>query len=85
MTKIFKLLENELDMLFAGINGVHKTAKSVETIADYILENDDKTNYTKGELDLVKEFAQEVFNMYQRFETEAESILKMRSKIIDLY
>ena len=85
MAKMFKLLENELDMLFACFSGAHKTAKSIEAIADYILENDDLTQYTKEEIKLVKEFSQEIFNMGIRIEYEGEYIQKMKSKIVELY
>ena len=85
MAKMFKLLENELDMLFSCLNGVHKTAESIETIADYILKNDDKKNYKKDEIKLVEDFAQKIFSMRIRIEGEGELIQRMKSEIVDLY
>ena len=85
MAKMFKLLENELDMLFACLSGAHKTAKSVETIGDYILENDDKNKYTKEELHLVETISQDIFEMIIRIEAEGEKIQELKKKIVDLY
>ncbi len=36
MSKMFKLLENQLDMLYSCYNGAHKTAISAKGIAEYI-------------------------------------------------
>lgn len=83
--KMFKLLENELDILFFCLSQAYICTKNVETLSDYILENDDKTKYILEVINLVEEFSQEVFNMGLRIEMENEQIKKMKAKIVDLF
>ena len=52
--KMFKLLENELDILFFCLSQAYICTKNVETLSDYILENDDKTKYILEVINLVE-------------------------------
>ena len=85
MAKMFKLMENELDKVYASFSHVSACVKNVETLADYILENDDKNKYTLEMLNLTENLSQDMFRMGLRIEGECEKIEKIKNQIADLY
>lgn len=82
---MFKLLENELDMVYASLSYVCACIKNVETIADYILENDDKSKYTLETTKLTEDIALQSFTMGERIKTEQERITDIKKNIVELY
>ena len=85
MSKMFKLLENQLDMLFSCYNGSHKTAMSAQGIAEYILNHDEKDKYTKDELNLTKKISEKIDEFIFRLEVDGDNIKEIKSKILNLY
>ena len=85
MPKMFKLLENELGLLHSSYSKTFVFAKNIETFADYILEDDDKNNYTKDMINIVEKISQSIFQMSERIKIEQEYIEKIKKEIIELY
>ncbi len=85
MTKMFKLLENELDSLNASLSYTRACIKNVETLADYILENDDRNKYILEMITITEKISQYMFNMDLKMESEQEYIEQTKKKIADLF
>lgn len=85
MTKMFKLLENELDSLNASLSYTRACIKNVETLADYILENDDRNKYILEMITITEKISQYMFNMDLKMESEQEYIEQTKKKIAELF
>lgn len=85
MSKMFKLMENELDTVFASLSYTRACIKNVETLADYILENDDKANYTEEMINIAEKLSQDMFNLNLKIESNQELIEGIKKKITKLY
>lgn len=82
---MFKLMENELDTVYASLNYTRACIKNVEALADFILEYDDKNNYTLEMIKITEEMAQDMFSFNLKIEANQEYIEKIKKKITELY
>ena len=85
MAKMFKFLENELDSLNASLSYTRACIKNVETLADYILEDDDRNKYLLEMISITEKISQFMFDMNLKMETEQEYIEKIKKDIANLY
>ena len=83
MPKMYKLLENELDCTHSYISQVKTALMNVESIAEYIIEYDEKSKYTKEELDMVNKILDLAFRMDTHMECEQEEIREIKHKIVE--
>ena len=83
MPKMYKLLENELDYTYAYISQVKTSLKNIESIAEYIIEYDAKSKYTKNELEIINKIPELAFRINMRMDCELEEIQKIKHKIVD--
>lgn len=84
MTKMFKRLENELDMVHSSFSKTYAYAKNVETFAEYILEDDDRGKYTKDMIDLVEEIYARTEKIFDKITLEQDFIEKIKEKIVEM-
>ena len=85
MAKMFKLLENELDSLNASLSYTRACIKNVETIADYILENDDRNKYRLEMISMTEKILQYMFSMDLKMGAEQGYIEQTKKDIADMY
>ena len=85
MPNMFKLMENELDMVHSSFSKTHAYVTNVETFAEYILEDDDRHKYTKEMVEIIEDVHERISIMFDKITTEQEYIEKIKDKIVKLY
>ena len=76
-------MENELGLVYSHIRETCVSAENVDSLASFILENDDKSKYTKEELIFINNIKDDISAMSSRINNEGERILKIQKKIVD--
>ena len=84
MALLFKLLENELDMVYSSLCQTYAYVKNIETFTEGIIEYDDKDKYTKEMISIIKDISQRISTMFEKIETEQEYIKEIKDKIVRL-